>query len=166
MQKFSILWVSVILFFMGGCTVKHYSISSPKVITIKSPKLKFSDTGYIRYEADAVEVELFTAGVAVEKISIDDKVCVSAGCMGEEAFVKEYMNEKYPRDTMRRILQGEPIFGGIGKDETCGGTIFQFIRNDDMDITYRRQGNNISFKDRLNGLMIKITDVEDTNETK
>lgn len=166
MQKFSILWASTFIFFMGGCSVKQYSISTPKVITIKSPKLKFSDTGYIRYEGDAVEVELFTAGVAVEKISIDDKVCVSAGCMSEEAFVKEYLYEAYPRDTMRRVLQGEPIFGGLGKDETCGGTVYQFIRNDDMDIMYRRKGNEILFKDRLNSLMIKINDIEDTNETK
>lgn len=160
------IWASVLILFMGGCSVKHYSISSPKVITIKSPKLKFSDTGYIRYEGDAVQVELFTAGVAIEKISIDDKVCVSAGCMSEEAFVKEYLYEAYPRDTMRRILQGEPIFGGIGKDETCGGVVFQYIRNENMDIMYRRQGNEIFFKDRLNGLMVKINDIEDMNETK
>jgi len=136
------------------------------VITIKSPKLKFSDTGYIRYEGDAVEVELFTAGVAIEKISIDDKVCVSAVCMSEEAFVKEYLYEGYPKDTMRRILQGEPIFDGKGKDETCGGVLYQYIRNDDMDIMYRRKGTEIFFKDRLNGLMVKISDIEDTNETK
>lgn len=166
MQKYFILWASAFILLFGGCTVKHYSSSSPKVITIKTAKLKFSDTGYIRYEADAVEVELFTAGLAVEKISIDDKVCVNAGCMSEETFVKEYLYEGYPRDTMRRILQGEPIFGGIGKDKTCSGALFQFIRNDDMDIMYRRQGGEIFFKDRLNALMIKINDIEDSNETK
>ena len=64
------------------------------------------------------------------------------------------------------MLQGEPIFGGIGRDETCSGTVYQFIRNDDMDIMYRRKGNEIIFKDRLNGLMIKINDIEDMNETK
>jgi len=68
MQKYFILWASALLLFLEGCSVKHYSISTPKVITIKSPKLKFSDTGYIRYEGDAVAVELFTAGVAIEKI--------------------------------------------------------------------------------------------------
>lgn len=166
MQKYSILWASVLVLFMGGCTAKHYSISTPKIITIKSPKLKFSDMGYVRYEGDAVEVELFTAGVAVEKISIDEKVCVSAGCMSEEAFIKEYLYEGYPRDTMRRILQGEPIFNGKGKDETCGGALFQFIRNDEMDILYRRSPTETYFKDRLNGMMIKISDIPDTNETQ
>jgi hypothetical protein len=84
MQKFFILWVSLIILFIGGCSTKHYSVSEPKIITLKTPKLKFADTGYIRHDESSVEVELFTAGVAVEKISIDDQVCVSAGCMSEE----------------------------------------------------------------------------------
>jgi hypothetical protein len=151
---------------MGGCGTKHYSISIPKMITIKTPKLKYADMGYLRYEGDAVELELFTAGVSVEKISIDQKVCLSAGCMDEDKFVKEYIYEGYPRDTLRRILQNEPIFDGNGTSESCGGVIFQFIRNDDMDILYRRAHEGIFFKDRLNGLIIKISDVEDINATK
>jgi len=151
---------------MGGCATKHYSISTPKMIVIKSPKLKYADMGYLRYADDAVEVELFTAGVAVEKISIDNGVCVSTGCMSEEAFVREYLYKDYPSDTMRRILQGEPIFGGIGGSESCGGVKFQNIRNDEMDIVYRRAPSEIYFKDRLNGLMIKISDISDTNETQ
>jgi hypothetical protein len=166
MQKYFILWASTLIFVLGGCTAKHYSISIPKVITIKTPKLKYSDMGYVRYEGDAVELELFTAGVSVEKISLDKQACSSAGCMDEEKFVKEYIYEGYPRDTLRRILQNEPIFDGNGTSETCGGVIFQFIRNDDMDILYRRAQGSLLFKDRLNGLMIKINDIEDTNETK
>lgn len=164
MQKFSILWVSLLVLFIGGCTTKHYSVSEPKMITIKSPKLKFADMGYIRHEGDAVEVELFTAGVAVEKISIDKEVCVSSGCMSEEKFVKEYLYPDYPADTMRRILQGADIFGGINKEELCQGTLYQTIRNDDMDIIYRRKGGDIYFKDRLNSLMIKIGNL-DTNQS-
>lgn len=159
MRKYSILWASVLILIMGGCATKHYTVSEPKIITIKSPKLKFSDMGYIRYAEDAVEVELFTAGVAVEKISIDDGVCVHSGCMSEEAFVHEYLYKEYPSDTMRRVLQGEPIFAGSGASESCGGVKFQYIRNDDMDIVYRCSAKETYFKDRLNGLMIKITNI-------
>ena len=166
MQKYSILWVSVLVLFMGGCATKHYTTSTPKMVVIKSPKLKFADTGYLRYEGDAVEIELFTAGVAVEKISIDEQVCVSSGCMSEEAFVREYLYKDYPPDTMRRVLQGEPIFGGRNVSESCGGVQFQYIRNDDMDIVYRRSSFETYFKDRLNGLMIKISDIHDGNETQ
>lgn len=146
---------------MGGCSSKHYSISEPKIITIKTPKLKFADMGYVRREGDAVEVEIFTAGVAVEKISIDSQVCVSSGCMSEEAFTKAYLYEGYPADTMRNILLGRDIFGGKGKSEMCNGTLYQYIRNDDMDFVYRRKSSEIYFRDHLNGIMIKIAD--DTN---
>jgi len=166
MQKYFILWVSLFALLIGGCATKYYSISTPKMIVIKSPKLKYADMGYLRYEGDAVEMELFTAGIAVEKISIDEQVCVSAGCMSEEAFVREYLYKDYPRDTMRRVLQGEPIFSGAGVSESCGGVKFQYIRNDDMDIVYRRSPTETYFKDRLNGLMINISDIHDTNETQ
>jgi len=166
MPKFSILWVSLLLFLMGGCTTKHYTVSEPKLITIKSPKLKFSDMGYIRYAQDAVEVELFTAGVAVEKISIDKEVCVSAGCMSEEAFNREYLYVGYPHNTMRRILQGKDIFAGVGKEESRNGLSQQNIKNEGMDILYRHWAKEIYFKDRMNGLMIKIGDVQESNGTE
>jgi hypothetical protein len=164
MQKFFILWVSILALFFTGCSTKHYQFSEPKIITLKTPKLKFADTGYIRHDETSVEVELFTAGVAVEKISIDSLVCVSSGCMSEEAFVKEYLYPDYPSDTMRNILLGKDIFSGRGKEEMCDGRLFQFIRNDEMDIIYRRGKGEIYFKDRLNSLIIRINDL-DTNQS-
>lgn len=164
MQKFFILWVSILVFFFTGCSTKHYTVSEPKLITLKTPKIKFADTGYIRHDETSVEVELFTAGVAVEKISIDSLVCVSNGCMSEEAFVKEYLYPDYPADTMRNIVLGKDIFSGRGKEEMCDGRLFQFIRNDEMDIIYRRGKGEIYFKDRLNSLIIRINDL-DTNQS-
>lgn len=161
MQKYSILWVSLIALVISGCSTKHYSVSEPKIITIKSPKLKFADTGYIRHEGEAVEAELFTAGVAVEKISIDEKVCVSAGCMSEEEFIHEYLSDEYPADTLRRILLGEPIFNGINTSEQCGGAKTQYIRNEKMDIVYRLKSDMTYFKDRSNGLIIKIENLDE-----
>jgi hypothetical protein len=166
MRKFCILWVSLIALFMMGCSPKHYELSEPKIITLKTPKLKFADTGYIRHDDSSLEVELFTAGVAVEKISIGDQVCVSAGCMSEEAFVKEYLYPDYPRDTMRNVLLGKDIFSGKGKEEMCDGRLFQFIRNEEMDIIYRRGRGEIYFKDRLNSLIIKIEDLKENNATE
>ncbi len=167
MRKYSILWASLIVLVLGGCGAKHhYTVSEPKLITLKTPKLKFADTGYIRSDGTNVETELFTAGVAVEKITIDGEVCVSAGCMSEERFVREYLYRDYPADTMRSVLLGKDIFGGRGKEEMCDGRLFQFIRNDEMDIIYRRGKGEIYFKDRLNSLIIKIEDLKETNATE
>jgi len=151
---------------MGGCSSKQYTLSEPKLIVLKTPKLKFADMGYLRRDGDAVEVELFTAGVAVEKISIDRQVCVTSGCMSEEEFTKTYLYEGYPRDTMRNILFGRDIFEGKGKSELCNGTLYQYIRNEDIDFVYRRKPSEIYFKDRLNGIMIKIADVKENNATE
>lgn len=161
MQKICILWVSLLALFIGGCAPKQYEISKPKLIILKTPKLKFADTGYIRSSGERVEAELFTAGVAVEKITIDDKVCVSAGCMSEEAFMREYLSPEYPKDTLRRILLGEPIFEGINTSEQCGGARTQYIRNDKTDIVYRLKQGETYFKDRTNGLIIKISDLDE-----
>lgn len=164
MRKFSILWASLLILVMGGCSSKHYTFSEPKLIVLKTPKLKFADMGYLRHEGDAVEVELFIAGAAVEKIAIDSKVCVSSGCMSEEEFTRTYLYKGYPADTMRNILLGRDIFEGKGKSELCNGTLYQYIRNEDMDFVYRRKPSEIYFKDYLNGIMIKIADA-DTNTT-
>lgn len=166
MQKFFILWVSLIALFIGGCAPKHYEISTPKLIVLKTPKLKFADTGYIRSSGESVQVELFTAGVAVEKISIDDQVCISSGCMSEEAFVRDYLSPEYPKDTLRRILLGDPIFNGINTSEQCGGARTQYIRNEKSDIVYRLKPDMTYFKDRTNGIIIKIEDLKETNATE
>ncbi len=160
MQKFFILWGSLLALMIGGCAQKHYEISKPKLIVLKMPKLKFADTGYIRSSGERVEAELFTAGVAVEKISIDEKVCVNAGCMSEEAFVRDYLSPDYPKDILRRILLGEPIYNGANMSEQCGGARTQYIRTDKTDIVYRLKADETYFKDRFNSLIIKITDLD------
>lgn len=166
-MKYSILWVSLVSLLISGCATKRFSISEPKIITLKTPKIKYADMGYVRYEGDAVQVELFTAGVSVEKITMnEEEVCVSAGCMSEAAFIKEYLNPEYPSDTMRRIVQNMDIFSGEGKSEMCSGVLYQYIRNEEMDIVYRRKAGEIYFKDRLNGLLIKIEEIKENNATE
>lgn len=157
----------VIMFNFSGCSTHTFSISEPKIITLKTPKIKYSDMGYVRYDGDAVQVELFTAGVSVEKITLDEKgVCVSIGCMSEVKFTQEYLNPHYPSDTLRRILQNVDIFAGLGKSEACNGVQYQYILNDEIDVMYRRKNGEILFKDRLNGVMIKIQDVSEGNVSR
>ncbi len=48
MRKYSILWASLAVLVLGGCGTKHFTLSEPKMITLKTPKLKFADTGYLQ----------------------------------------------------------------------------------------------------------------------
>jgi hypothetical protein len=66
---------------------------------------------------------------------------------------------------MCRILQGKDIFAGVGKEKSLNGLSQQNIKNEKMDILYRHSTKEIYFKDRMNGLMIKIGDVQESNGT-
>ncbi len=155
MKKLFIPWVSLFLFF-GGCSLRQYQTSEPKLIVLKTKKLKFSDTGYVRSAGDAVEVELFSAGQAAGRISIDRLVCVdNEGCLNKGAFNAEYLSRYYPDAIMQHILLGKPIFGRQSLRRSMEG-FEQRIENREVDITYRVGGGEIYFKDRKNRILIKI----------
>jgi hypothetical protein len=152
-----ILWASVLLLF-GGCTVREYTASEPKLFTLKTKQLRFNDVGFIRRTGNAVQVELFSAGQAVERFEIDYNVCVIKGCLSKSAFNAEYLVESYPDNLMRNVLLGRPIFDGRGRVATPGG-FEQYLEGTAYDIAYRVEPKQIYFKDRANRILIKIRDL-------
>jgi hypothetical protein len=152
-----ILWASVLLLF-GGCAVKEYTASEPKLFILKTKLLRFNDVGFIRKEGSAVQAELFSAGQAVERFEIDRLVCVTKGCLSKSAFNAEYLDESYPDDLMQNVLLGRPIFGGRGRVATGGG-FEQHLEGTAYDIVYRVGPEQIYFKDRANRILIRISDL-------
>ena len=153
-MKSFILWVSLLLF--GGCALKQYALSEPKVIVLKTPKIKFADTGYVRSTDNSVEIELFSAGQAVSSIAIDHLVCVKdEGCMSKSSFNEEYLNRAYPDAIMQHILLGKPIFEAQNLQQKEGG-FEQYIQNESVNIIYRVNAKQIYFKDKHNKILIKI----------
>ncbi len=149
-----ILWVS--LLFFSGCSFKQYEVSKAKVIILKTPKIKFADTGYVRATDDSVEVELFTAGQVVGKITINHLVCVKdEGCLRKSSFNEAYLNKNYPDKIMQHILLGKPIFEAKALKRNIEG-FEQKIQNEFVNITYRVDQRQIYFKDRKNKILIKI----------
>ena len=154
MMKSFILWASLLLF--SGCALKQYEVTVSKVIVLKTPKIKFADTGYIRSSDDSVEVELFTAGQVVGRIVINHLVCVKdEGCLSKSGFNETYLNMAYPDTIMQHILLGKPIFEGHQLQESDKG-FEQHIRNEAVDIIYRVDARQTYFKDKQNKILIKI----------
>jgi len=152
-MKFYILWVSLLF---GGCSLQQYTHSEPKLIVLKTPKIKFADTRYIRSSGDALEVELFSAGQAVGKISIDRMVCVDGeGCMRKRTFNEVYLNAAYPDTLMQHVLLGRPVFEAQGLERNEQG-FTQHIQTLLVDINYKVKAHTIYFKDRKNKILIKI----------
>ena len=151
---FFILWVSLFL----GCAPKTYEINESRLITIKTPKLKFSDLGYIRRNADEVRADLFVAGTLVQSIEIKTLVCVNEGCTTKSSFNEEYLNSAYPDDLMLNVLLARPIFEKAFMKSTDSG-LTQELKSDEYNIIYKIENGNIYFKDRKNKILIKIRKV-------
>ena len=157
MFKTSLLSLVALLF--SACSVTNYEHTQSKIVIIKSPKIKFADLGYIRNSSSAIELELFIAGNAVEKISINHLICVKQGCMSKSSFNSEYLNASYPSSLLQNILLGREIFDGKNRVKTPNG-FEQKIESKDFEIKYRVGQNSIFFKDRKNRIIFKIKDTK------
>ena len=152
--------IPILLFLFAGCSVKTYEHTQTKIIMMKSPKLKFADVAYLRHNEKSIELEIFIAGVAVEKIAINHLICVSDGCMSKSSFNQDYLHSSYPDDILQNILLGKSIYGGQNRVVTVDG-FEQDIKSAHVDIFYKVSAHEISFKDRKNAIILKL---KDTNE--
>ena len=137
----------VLTLFFSACSIKNYERTQTKIIIIKSPKIKFADIGYVRNSDKAVELELFFAGQAIEKISVNHLVCTDEGCMSKRGFNEDYLNAAYPEEIMQNILLGAEIYDGENRVKTEDG-FEQKIENKNVNIIYKVNSKQIYFKDR------------------
>jgi hypothetical protein len=151
MIKFFILWASVVL--LGGCALKEYHHSESKIIILKTPQIKFADTGYIRHNGDALQLDLYSGGHPIKRIEMNHLICVDEGCMTKSSFNTMYLHPSYPDDLLLHVSQGKKIFEG--KNMIVNDLGFeQKIQSDGYSILYRVSADEIFFKDRANHIMI------------
>jgi thioredoxin-related protein len=150
----------IFILFFSACSVKEYEITQTKIITIKSPKIKFSDAGYLRNSDKTIELELFMAGRSIEKISVNHMICTSEGCMSKSGFNKDYLHSSYPDDTMQNMLLSHAIYDGKNVTKTADG-FEQKIKSSQVDIIYRVDSHGVFFKDRANGIIFSIKDIDE-----
>lgn len=148
---FFILFITL----FSACSTKEFQHNDSKIIIIKSPKIKFSDLGFIRHSGNEMEIELFIAGKAVQNISINHLICVDNGCMSKSGFNKEYLNANYPDTLLQNVFLAKPIFHQKNKQLTQDG-FTQKIQS----ITYKVTKKSVFFKDTKNHIIIKIKDTQ------
>ncbi|WP_455756903.1 hypothetical protein [Sulfurimonas sp.] len=149
----------IIVFFFTACSVKNYENTQTKIFIIKSPKIKFADICYVRNSDKEIELELFMAGKAIKKITINHLVCTDEGCMSKSKFNEDYLHFSYPNDILQNILLGREIYSGEEKIKTDDG-FEQKIETRHVQITYRVNPHAIMFKDRKNNIIFKIKDTK------
>ena len=150
----------VLVLVFGGCSVKNYERTQTKIIIIKSPKLKFADIGYVRNSDKSIELELFVAGKAIEKITINHLICTSEGCMSKSGFNADYLDASYPDNILQNIILGHKIYGGKNLVRKENG-FEQYIKTKHVEIVYKVNSHAIYFNDKKNKIILKF---KDTNE--
>ncbi len=149
------LFLVVLFLFFVGCSTKETVQKESWVVLIKSPKLKFNDIGYILRNGESVELQLYSAGNAVESFSVNHLICTQSGCMRKSSFNAEYLSSAYDGDLLKDLLMRRPIFDGKNLQKSKNG-FEQHLISDAYDITYRVNADSLYFKDRKNRILFKL----------
>ncbi|WP_297442846.1 hypothetical protein [Sulfurimonas sp.] len=149
-----------LLFLLSACSIKNYEITTPKILTLKTQKIKFSDIAYLRHTDDSIELELFIAGHVFKRIHINHLICIDdEGCMRKSSFNTEYLNAAYPETLLQNVLLGRKIYNGEAVLKKPDG-FKQNIQTKELSIEYVVNSHQIYFKDKKNHILIKIKELK------
>jgi len=155
-KKFNIFhiffcFLAFVAFF--GCSQPTAQTSKSVSFLIKSPNLKFNETGIVKF-GENVRLEIYGSGVGVGVLNVGEKVCVSGVCFDKVAFNEKYLLRAHYGDFLSDILRGVPLYDGknVVKNE-CG-----FSQNFDH-MSYKVCAGTAEFRDEKNGIKIRIKDL-------
>ena len=145
------------VFFYAGCSIQEpIKQSTAYLISIKTPQMAFSDTGFINEADTYTNLQIFNAGTLVLKIEIvDDTICLDGTCLAKEDFNKRFFGATYYADLMENIVHQKPLFEGRDYLKTTDG-FSQQIRLPYASIDYRVEKGSVYFKEREHGVMIRL----------
>ncbi len=158
-MKKSSLWAILFLVLgMNGCTKSAYTNQSSAMILFKTPTFKYADMGFIYESPDELRVEIYQSGQALTSLQIKKgRVCMSTfECMSEENFNARILHASYPDLLLKEVFSGQPIFGKEGYTKNSNGFTQTIAKRGQYDIDYRVLKHQISFRDKINDIQIKV----------
>lgn len=152
------LFLLFALVYMNGCGTKTYTKQESIFIVFKTPTFKHADLGFIYENSEEIKVEIYSNGQAVMALEIGkENICMSLlECMDKKHFNKEVLSHYYPVDILSHIFKGEKIFSGQNLTKTRNGFTQKLMKNDEYDINYSVLNKQITFRDTINDILIKI----------
>lgn len=155
------LFLSLVLLFFSGCAVKKVVKKESYIITIKSKKFRFNDYGIIeKFSDESLVIKIYSAGNLIKELKVNSKICTDEGCLKKEKFNEIYLSRLYPKDFLKNVILGKPIFDSENIIKKNSGFEQKIFRNNQLDIIYIVNSKSIYFKDRKNKILIKIRRVE------
>ena len=151
--------IFIILLF-SGCATKIPIISSDTyLVTIKNKQMALSDTGFLNYGKDYINVQIFSAGAVLFNLEVQENVCLDGRCTSRMEFNKRFFEYPHYEAMINDILEMKPLYDGKNKVTIEGG----FEQELDLlgsYISYKVQGKSLSFKDSKNGILIKLKELK------
>ena len=153
------------ILFLSGCSMIGINTKVPKVkvisksalITMKTKKFAFSDTGFYKNSPEKITIQAYSSGIGVGELKFfkdKDSICIKNYCNTKKWFTDNFLSRDYPQDLILNILDKKPIFEAKNLIKTKDGFTQKIGA-----IKYRVNKHEIYFKDSTNKLIIKIKDM-------
>ncbi len=144
------------LFVFGGCSVKHQiTQSEPYLITIKTPQMAFSDTGFLNQAPQYTQLQIFSAGALLLNLEIQENICLDGTCMDALAFNNRFFGTEHYAQLLHDIVHKKPLYEGRNYHKTDSG-FSQEILLPNAHILYRVEGEMRYFKDAQHAVLIRL----------
>ena len=158
MNKHNILLAVLLLLFFQACNKVTYLKENSALIVFKTPTFKYADMGFIYENPQEVKAEIYGNGKAVMSLKISESsVCMSLfECMNKENFNKTILSSSYPNDILENIFKGNPLLKSKNIRKNRNGFTQKIINKSKYNIDYRVLNNEITFRDTINAIFIKI----------
>ncbi len=150
--------MSIFILLFIGCATKE-EIKKSYLITFKTPNLQYHDMGFIKF-SNSINLSIFSFGQVILNLEIGaNLICLNSQCLLKEQFNSKFLSSNYDKDILEQIINCKEILNGVGKKETKDG-FTQEIQNSNFDIIYQCFDDVISFKDKKNGVFIKLKEIK------
>ena len=153
-----IVYLALSAWIITGCMPQKETVPQEGIFVVwKSPAMKYADQGFLYQEKERLRLEIYASGQAALKLTVTPtQVCTGGLCLSKKEFNRRYLSAAYPEDTLERILTGQEIFGGEGLSRHSEGFTQQLKKAGFYDIEYSVLNESIVFRDKINGILIKI----------
>ncbi|WP_024954893.1 hypothetical protein [Sulfurospirillum arcachonense] len=157
MYKYIFLVVAIL--FIGCTTTIPYTSSKAYYMVIKNPKIALADTGFVKKDDTRLNLQIFSASSPIFDLHVENQVCLNAICFAKEAFNYEFFNFRHYENFIEELFNLQPIYNQKNIQKNENG-FEQRIKTNSYDITYKVENNNLYFKDKKNGILIKLKELK------
>jgi len=158
MNRLKLLLILGILLLLQACASRPYLKENSALIVFKTPTFRYADMGFIYENNNEIKAEIYASGQALMTINIGkESVCMSLlECMSRENFNKNVLSSLYPNEILDNIFRGKAIFKKKNLQKNRNGFTQIIVKQNKYNIHYSVLNNEITFRDTINSILIKI----------